>query len=262
MTRRLYALILLLTAFSAHAIDSTGSQPKDASVLHKTYSTRLYYATFASPSFNPSVSGSAGQACPNSSVYVNAPVVRVPSLPTGGPTNVYMWQCAITLDFWSSGGVSTLDTTDIDTSLKNPTSALAAMPNWEEYTKLASTQYTLYQFPNNAYVPIGIGGSGLGCGSAGGNATVTCTAGGNPVGPFSVSSGKWIYYIQPGQDISCTLHRDYGSAKACTGPGCPCDGQYSLTGGQVLIGACCNGKWKTNTSNFYDPAFNTCGGGC
>lgn len=261
----LYVISLFFFGSVVFAADASNIVLPVAVSLNKV--TRLYYATFASSTFNPSVSGTTGQSCPRASIYINAPVVQVPAFPglPSGPTGVFMWQCTVPLHFWMALGSSAVefDSVDVDPSLTNILSAFSTA-DWETYTSLPNTLYTLYQFPNNAYVPVGVGGSGLGCGNAGGGASVVCKAGGSTISATIVNQGgKWLYYTQPAQNMDCTLHRDYGNGKtSCTGSGCPCDGTYTVQGGQVLVGACCSGTWKISKTNFSDPAYNTCGGGC
>jgi hypothetical protein len=245
--------------------DSTGISGGNPAIMDKVSS--LYYLTFASGSVNPNTAGSSYQTCPTGGIFVNSSVVTVTSFPglVSGPSGVYMWQCYMMVGTWNAlnSSASVIDPIGVDPALNNLSAALnLSTINWESYTHISSAQYTGYQFTNNAFVPIGIGGSGLGCGGAGGQSRVTCNAGGVTLGPSSTSGGQWLFYLQPGQSASCTLHRDYGSSSACSGSGCPCDGTYTVQAGQALVGACCNGTWKTETTNFSDPNFNTCGGGC
>jgi hypothetical protein len=228
--------------------------------------SQLYYMTFASATFNPqTATGLASQQiCPAGGTLVNSSAILIPSFPglTSGPSGVYLWQCAVPLNFWmTTDGTKKLDTIGLDSSLKNITAAFN-VNDWESYSKISDGKYTAYQFPNNSYVPLGGGGSGLGCLGAGGGSSVSCTAAGASISATSSGSGQWLYYVQPGEALLCTINRNYGSSTPCSGAGCPCSGTYTVQPGQALIGACCNGTWKTTTSNFTDPNFTTCNFGC
>jgi hypothetical protein len=242
----IFSLFLLATVSIAQAVTIAPIPTAGKTSMDKI--SKLYYLTFVSSSFNPQAATGTQQPCPAGSAFVNASSISIPSYPglslTPGSSGVlYMWQCTTLVNFWISkaNGNMELDKTGLDPALH--------------------TLYTGFQFANNSYVPLGVGGSGLGCLSAGGASSVTCTASGTTMTP-SGSSGKWLYYVQPGEALQCTIHRDYGSTAACSGSGCPCNGSYTVQPGSALIGACCNGTWKTAVTNFSDPNFNTCNFGC
>jgi hypothetical protein len=255
--------------YLANATPSTVTMPTNAASTKSalTKMNALYYLTFISGNFNPA-SAPQTQVCPIGSTFVSGSTVTVTSVPQLSstlPNGGIMWQCLMSLGFWvSSSGVTVLDPTGLPSGLTNPGVATTLSSiNWQSYTPLGTqTYYTGYQFPNNAYVPVGVGGSGLGCGSAGGQGSVTCTANGISINPYSSGGGTWIYYVQPNQSLSCTLHRDYGSLGACSGGGCPCDGTYTVGAGTALVGACCYGTWNTAITTFNNSTFTTCGGGC
>ena len=228
--------------------------------------SQLYYLTFASATFNPqaAVGLATQQVCPAGGTFVNSSAILIPSFPgiTPGPSGVYLWQCSVLVNYWmAANGTKTLDTRGVDPALTNINSAFN-INDWESYSKISDGQYTAYQFPNNSYVPLGVGGSGLGCLGAGGSSNVSCTSAGAAISATTAGNGQWLYYVQPGEALSCTIHRDYGSTTPCSGSGCPCDTTTSVQPGQALIGACCNGTWKTTTTSFTNPNFTTCNYGC
>lgn len=270
-TRILLTLILLIFAPASQAV----SPMIPPSVVHNTNNqsmdkvSKMYYFTFASTTNPTSVIGTSA-VCPKGSTFVNSSVIQVPSVPTfsgmlpSSFTNgAYMWQCAVLINYWNpqGGGSPVMDSSSLDSGLTN-VEASFNQNNWENYSNMSNTYYTAYQYNNNSYVPLGVGGSGLGCLSAGGRSNVTCKSGSITVSPESTSSGQWLYYVQPGESLMCTIHRDYGSVSPCSGAGCPCDGTYTITPGQALVGACCNGTWKTTTTGFSNSAFTTCNFGC
>jgi hypothetical protein len=267
----LLGLVLVTFVYVANAADSTSINPSGISINSMGKVSKLYYLTLASGTFNPITNAGAQKACPNGGVFVNGSAVSVPNFPgvVPGPSGVNMWQCTIVLSFWvtPNNNISMLDTVGIDPNLTNIVAALS-INSWQSYGYIANSSYTAYQFTNNAFVPIGIGGSGLGCfdncgsrRSGGcGTSAVTCYAGGVALPAIHQSgSSTWLYYVQPNTTIQCNLHRNYQGHD----PYWPsCDGTTTVVAGNALAAACCGGTWKISTVSFTDPKFNTCLGGC
>jgi hypothetical protein len=191
----LFGLFLLAFASIAQAITTAPIPTSTQTSMDKI--SKLYYLTFVSSTFNPQAATGTQQPCPAGGAFVNASSISIPSYPglslTPGSSGVlYMWQCTVLVNFWASKTSATtiLDETGVDPALQSFSAALNSnTSNWQSYSNISNTLYTGFQFANNSYVPLGVGGSGLGCLSAGGGSNVTCTASGTTMTPTG-SSGQ------------------------------------------------------------------------
>jgi hypothetical protein len=262
MKRMVVFFIMLMNFSLSWAADSSSTVLP--AVRSLTKSTTLYYFTFFTTT-NPQLVQTATR-CPKGALFIPGSLFEMPKF-TGIPAG-YMYQCMVPLGDWAEYGTfekGILDSTGLDRSqLTNLEIAInqsrpPGLPSsWQVYNNPAipNTRYTAYQFPDNAYIPSGVSGSGIQACGSGGQSIVTCKSGGidirvTPLNPGS-GFGPFYFYLGPNQAVTCTIHRDYGpGSKAC-------DGGYPVQAGNALVGACCFGKWVTSTTYLDDPNLNTC----
>lgn len=257
----------------------------------------LAYVTFQAPQ-----GGAFVNNCPPNMTLVSGSSASVPCVPgynpncsSDNPYTTMYWQCMENLNAWATQPPIPADNSHIpaqpytNVTYANNTYAgtvpgqsspaygsggiysSSALNAWmpDSYDDSSgNTLFTYYQFPGNSYVPTGIGGSGIGCNTGGGDTvTISCTDSfGRTVAlsPSSASSGMSppasnvnpvIFFIPPNTNATCTVTRTYPSA----GASATCSGTVTVPSGQAKVMACCYGAWACSTSNWSDSTdVNTC----
>lgn len=155
--------------------------------------------------------------------------------------------------------------------------------DWMNYAPDASgnTSFTYFQFPNNSFIPTGLGGSGLACGTttspqpapAGDQDTIECVDSfGRPITNMDYSSPYWnipyhfpqlafVFYISPNTNATCHVVRHFGSTGDLAG-GPDCNASIQIPAGQAAVMACCDGTWSCSITNWDSPYLTTCYWGC
>ena len=246
-------------------LSTVNGEMKGSTVMTKV--TRLYYLSFASGTDPGSVSKT--EICPRGAIFVNASAAVVKSfrgIPIpAGTGQVHMWQCQMNVPVWVSKNEQDnekekFDLRGIDKNLNSVESAFNQnTPTWELYNRVNGSRYTGFQFPNNAFIPAGIAGSGIACPGAGGTIDLQCKP--SATGPLlkvyeDQKEGIRYIYLDPAGKAFCTVKRTYANSEHCDADK---GGQFELEAGTAWVGACCHGNWKSTKASLDDKSLTECG---